>query len=73
MLSREEIVEKVRETAELGGRQILIQGGHHPYLKTDWWCTLLSEIRSKFPLINPHALSATRIGLLSGSGGISLQ
>ena len=61
VLSNEEILKKVGETAALGGRQILIQGGHHPYLKTDWWCTLLSEIRSKFPLINPHALSAPEL------------
>ena len=33
VLSTEEIREKVRETAELGGRQVLMQGGHHPYLK----------------------------------------
>ena len=26
-----------------------MQGGHHPYLKTDWWCELLSDIRARFP------------------------
>jgi len=65
VLPREEIVAKVAETAELGGRQILIQGGHHPGIKTDWWCELLADIRSKFPDVNPHALSAPELDHLA--------
>ena len=65
VLSNEEILQKVEETARLGGRQILIQGGHHPYLKTDWWCALLEEIRARFPQINPHALSAPELDHLA--------
>jgi cyclic dehypoxanthinyl futalosine synthase len=48
-LPREEIVAKVRETADLGGRQILMQGGHHPYIKTDWWCDLISDLAHALP------------------------
>ena len=44
VLSREELVAKVQETADLGGRQILMQGGHHPRLKTDWWCDLIADL-----------------------------
>ncbi|MEM7310812.1 MAG: cyclic dehypoxanthinyl futalosine synthase [Planctomycetota bacterium] len=65
VLPREEIVEKVRETAELGGRQILIQGGHHPRIKTDWWCELLSDLRTRFPQVNAHALSAPELDHLA--------
>ena len=65
VLSREEIIEKVRETAELGGRQVLMQGGHHPYLKTDWWADLFDDLRSRFPQVNLHALSAPEIDHLS--------
>ncbi len=65
VLSREAIHEKVRETAELGGRQVLMQGGHHPYLKTAWWCELISDLRTRFPLINSHALSAPEIDHLA--------
>ena len=65
VLDREVIVEKVRETAELGGRQILMQGGHHPYLKTDWWCDLIADLRTRFPQVNAHALSAPEIHHLS--------
>jgi cyclic dehypoxanthinyl futalosine synthase len=65
VLSREEILSKVAETAALGGRQILIQGGHHPAIKTDWWCELIADVRARFPDVNPHALSAPELDHLA--------
>ena len=65
VLSREEIVAKVQETADLNGRQILMQGGHHPRLKTDWWCELITDLKERFPQVNSHALSAPEIDHLS--------
>ena len=65
VLPREEIVRKVRETAELGGRQILMQGGHHPYLRTEWWCELIADLRERFPQVNAHALSAPELDHLA--------
>ena len=65
MLPREEIVAKMQELAELGGRQVLMQGGHHPYLKSDWWCELFADLRARFPQINLHALSAPEVDHLS--------
>jgi cyclic dehypoxanthinyl futalosine synthase len=41
-----------------------MQGGHHPYLKTDWWCELLAWIRANWD-INPHALSAPELDHLA--------
>jgi len=60
-LSREEIDAKLDELAALDGRQVLMQGGHHPYIQSDWWCELLAHMRAKYPDINPHALSAPEI------------
>ena len=65
VLPRAEIVDKVRETAELGGRQILMQGGHHPHLKTEWWCELIADLRERFPQVNAHALSAPELDHLA--------
>ncbi len=65
VLDRDVIIAKVRETAELGGRQILMQGGHHPYLKSDWWCDLIADLRERFPEVNAHALSAPEIDHLA--------
>jgi cyclic dehypoxanthinyl futalosine synthase len=64
VLSREEIYKKVQETVDLGGQQLLMQGGHHPFIKTDWWCELLSDLKSRFD-INSHALSAPELDHLA--------
>jgi cyclic dehypoxanthinyl futalosine synthase len=65
VLERSTILEKVRETVELDGRQILMQGGHHPKIRSDWWCELIADIRERFPQINCHALSAPELDFFS--------
>jgi cyclic dehypoxanthinyl futalosine synthase len=65
VLEREEIYAKLAETAALGGRQVLMQGGHHPYLKTAWWVELFADLRTRFPQINLHALSAPELDHLA--------
>jgi cyclic dehypoxanthinyl futalosine synthase len=57
VLPREELLAKVRETVELGGDQILMQGGLHPDFKLEWYEELLSDIKSHFPQVNLHAFS----------------
>jgi len=65
VLDREELLRRVQELAELGGRQLLMQGGHHPELGTEWWCELIAEIESRFPEVNCHALSAPELDHLA--------
>lgn len=57
VLSREELLAKVQETVELGGDQILMQGGLHPDFKLDWYEELLRDIRGRFPQVNIHGFS----------------
>ncbi|QDV08664.1 Aminodeoxyfutalosine synthase [Planctomycetes bacterium Poly30] len=61
VLSRDEIYGKVKELSDLGGRQVLMQGGHHPRVLSDWWGQLISDLRERFPNVNSHALSAPEI------------
>jgi len=61
VLDREEIYEKIAETVELGGDQILMQGGLHPEFKLEWYEELLGGIRARFPKINIHAFSPPEI------------
>ena len=61
VLSRSEIYEKVRELRDQGGRQVLMQGGHHPRVLSDWWGELISDVAARFPEINNHALSAPEL------------
>ncbi|MBI5864580.1 MAG: radical SAM protein, partial [Planctomycetes bacterium] len=57
VLPREVLLQKVRETVELGGDQILMQGGLHPDYKLEWYEELLRDIKSHFPQVNLHAFS----------------
>jgi cyclic dehypoxanthinyl futalosine synthase len=45
------------ELAAIGGRQVLLQGGHHPGLGLDHYLGLLTHIRAKYPQINIHGFS----------------
>ena len=64
VLSRDELFAKIEETVALGGQQLLMQGGHHPHLHTQWWCELFREIKARYD-INLHALSAPELDHLA--------
>jgi cyclic dehypoxanthinyl futalosine synthase len=57
VLSLDQIDAKLQELADLGGVQVLLQGGHHPGLGIDHYLTMLAHIREKFPQINIHGFS----------------
>jgi cyclic dehypoxanthinyl futalosine synthase len=57
VLERADLLEKIRETVELGGNQILMQGGLHPHFKLEWYEELLRDIKSRFPEVNIHGFS----------------
>jgi len=57
VLSPEQISAKITELEAIGGTQILMQGGHHPKLKIDYYLELLAHIKSKHPKINIHGFS----------------
>jgi cyclic dehypoxanthinyl futalosine synthase len=61
VLDRDVLLEKIRETVELGGDQILMQGGLHPHLKLEWYEELLHDIKSRFPHVNVHGFSPPEI------------
>ena len=57
VLSFEQLDHKLDELTAAGGVQMLMQGGHHPKLQFDWYLSLLSHIREKYPHINIHGFS----------------
>ncbi|MBV6520951.1 MAG: Cyclic dehypoxanthine futalosine synthase [Gemmatimonadaceae bacterium] len=59
-LSFEQIGEKIEETKALGGVQILIQGGHNPYIPFDWYLDLLRYIKKYHP-IHVHGFSPSEV------------
>lgn len=64
VLSYEEIGRKIDETKALGGVQILMQGGHNPYLPLDWYLGLLRYIKEHHP-IHVHGFSASEIEMMA--------
>jgi cyclic dehypoxanthinyl futalosine synthase len=57
VLTHAQIDEKIDELLEVGGTQILMQGGHHPKLGIDFYLDLLNHLREKYPQINVHGFS----------------
>jgi cyclic dehypoxanthinyl futalosine synthase len=57
VLPRNVLLDKIRETVELGGDQILMQGGLHPHFTLDWYEELLRDIKTHYPNVNIHGFS----------------
>jgi cyclic dehypoxanthinyl futalosine synthase len=72
VLERGELERKIRETVELGGTQILLQGGHHPYLKIDYYEELLLWIKERFG-IHIHAFSPSEIQHISRVSKLTIE
>ncbi|HHI81474.1 MAG TPA: dehypoxanthine futalosine cyclase [Planctomycetes bacterium] len=65
ILNEESYFEKVQELVNAGGTQILVQGGHHPYLRTEWFEELFQKTKERFPGIWIHGMSPPEIVHLS--------
>ena len=65
VLTYEEIDKKIEELLEIGGTQILFQGGVHPKLKIDFYEDLVEHIHTKYPMINIHGFSSIEIVYIS--------
>jgi cyclic dehypoxanthinyl futalosine synthase len=61
VLDFDTIYDKVRETVELGGTGVLMQGGLHPDLPLEWYEQVLRGIKHRFPQVHLHCFSASEI------------
>ncbi len=61
VLPREEIFQKIQEMVDVGGVEILMQGGLNPKLKIEWYEELFRAIMERFPTVILHALSPAEI------------
>ncbi len=73
ILSFEEIGKKIEELLEIGGTQILFQGGVHPKLKIEWYEDLLEFISKKYPTITIHGFSAIEIDYIAKISKLSYE
>jgi len=73
VLTFDEIDEKIDELLNIGGTQILFQGGVHPKLKIDWYEDLVEHIHTKYPTITIHGFSAVEIEYIARLSQISIS
>jgi cyclic dehypoxanthinyl futalosine synthase len=71
VLSFDEIGRKVDEVKALGGVQILMQGGHNPYIPFGWYLDLLRYIKRHHP-IHIHGFSPSEIDFFAGRFGMTI-
>ncbi|HTB15770.1 MAG TPA: cyclic dehypoxanthinyl futalosine synthase [Bryobacteraceae bacterium] len=69
---KEVIFSKIKETLDLGGTGILMQGGLHPELKIEWYEDLLRSIKANFN-IWCHCFSAPEIVNISKVSDLSIR
>ena len=73
VLTLDEILEKVQETVDIGGEQILLQGGLHHEFKLDWYEDMLRGIKQAFPQVNIHGFSPPEIYHFTKMNKLSLE
>ncbi|HKF41615.1 MAG TPA: cyclic dehypoxanthinyl futalosine synthase [Thermoanaerobaculia bacterium] len=64
VLSFDEIGRKIQETIDLGGTGVLLQGGVHAGLPFSFYEEMFRFIKTTFPAIHLHALSAPEVYFL---------
>lgn len=64
-LSMDEIFAKIEELVELGGTQVLIQGGVNPALGLDFFLSMIRQIRKSFPQVAIHSFSVVELEFLA--------
>ena len=61
VLPRETIFQKIQEMVDVGGVEVLMQGGLNPKLKIEWYEDLLRSIKDRFPGVILHAFSPAEL------------
>ena len=72
ILSKAALKQKIEETLELGGTQILLQGGMHPGLELDFYLDLLQYIKNNFH-IHIHGFSPPEIYYIAKKSSLSIE
>ena len=72
VISRESLKQKIQETLDLGGTQILLQGGMNPDLDFDYYIDLLKFIKDNFD-IHIHGFSPPEINFIAEKSSLSIE
>ncbi|MCP3872163.1 MAG: dehypoxanthine futalosine cyclase [Desulfobacteraceae bacterium] len=72
VISKQELFDKIQETIDLGGTQILLQGGMHPDLEIDYYVDLLMYIKDNFD-IHIHGFSPPEIDFIANKSCLTIS
>ena len=72
VLPRETIFAKIQEMVDVGGIEVLMQGGLNPKLKIEWYEDLLSSIKERFPTVILHAFSPAELIYIKNISKLSM-
>ncbi|MCF6247943.1 MAG: dehypoxanthine futalosine cyclase [Desulfobacula sp.] len=72
VITKQALSEKIQEAIDLGGTQILLQGGMHPDLELDYYIDLLAFIKDNFD-IHIHGFSPPEIDFIATKSSLSIS
>ena len=64
-LSIDEIFAKIQELVDMGGTQVLIQGGVNPNLPLDYYLNLIHSVHERFPQVHIHSFSVVELDFIA--------
>jgi cyclic dehypoxanthinyl futalosine synthase len=67
----DDILRRCAETAELGGTQIMFQGGHHPDYGVEYYEEHFAAIKKAFPQLVIHSLGASEVEHMARISGVT--
>jgi dehypoxanthine futalosine cyclase len=71
-LTVDEVLGKIAFAADKGATTVLLQGGHNPELPLEYYLTIVSETRRRFPQVTPHFFTASEIQTVARVSGLGM-
>ncbi|MFD5554893.1 cyclic dehypoxanthinyl futalosine synthase [Streptomyces sp. NPDC127068] len=69
----DDILRRCAETVELGGTQIMFQGGHHPDYGVEYYEEHFAAIKGAFPQLVIHSLGASEVEHMARISKVSVE
>jgi cyclic dehypoxanthinyl futalosine synthase len=73
VLTKDQMARKIQETVDVGGIEILLQGGLHPALGIEYYEELFVWIKQNWPTIALHALSPEEVHHIMGVSKLDMR
>jgi cyclic dehypoxanthinyl futalosine synthase len=71
VLNKSQLAQKIEETLELGGNQILLQGGLHPDLGIEFYEEMFRWMKASYPTLWIHGLSPAEVKHICKVSGLT--